>query len=78
MTFLKNGGERGPQLIVLTPGKYRLNRCLWDYAGRPAKEVEAGFVVREVRLGEPAIPPELLVAARREQLAKAFVQEKQA
>jgi hypothetical protein len=44
VTFLKNGGPRGPQLTVLTPGKYRLNRYLWDYAERPAKEVEAGFV----------------------------------
>jgi hypothetical protein len=44
VTFLKNGGQRGPQLTVLTPGKYRLNRYLWDYAERPAKEVEAGFV----------------------------------
>src|SRR5262249_17828794 len=38
--------------------------------------------IREVRLGEPAIPPELLVAVRREQLAtqlaKAYIQEKQA
>jgi len=44
VTFLKNGGQRGPQLTVLTPGKYRLNRYLWDYAERPAKELEAGFV----------------------------------
>jgi hypothetical protein len=44
VTFLKNGGQRGPQLTVLTPGKYRLNRYLWDYAERPSKEVEAGFV----------------------------------
>jgi len=38
--------------------------------------------IREVRLGEPAIPPELLVAVRREQLAtqlaKAFTQERAA
>ena len=38
--------------------------------------------IREVRLGEPAIPPELLVAVRREQLAtqlaKAFIQEQAA
>ncbi len=38
--------------------------------------------IREVRLGEPAIPPELLVAVRREQLAtqlsKAYVQEQTA
>jgi hypothetical protein len=44
VAFLKNGGQRGPQLTVLTPGKYRLNRYLWDYTERPAKEVEAGFV----------------------------------
>ncbi len=38
--------------------------------------------IREVRLGEPAIPPELLVAVRRkqlaEQLAEAFIQEQAA
>jgi hypothetical protein len=40
------------------------------------------ITIREVRLGEPAIPPELLVAVRREQLAtqlaKAFIQERAA
>jgi hypothetical protein len=44
VTFLKSGGQRGPQLTVLTPGKYRLNRYLWEYTERPAKELEAGFV----------------------------------
>jgi len=43
-TFMRNGGQRGPQLTVLTPGKYRLNRYLWDYSERPATELEAGFV----------------------------------
>jgi hypothetical protein len=43
-TFLLNGGQRGPQLAVLTPGKYRLNRYLWDVAEVDAKEVKAGFV----------------------------------
>jgi len=42
--FLLNGGQRGPQLSVLTPGKYRLNRYLWDVALVDAKEVKAGFV----------------------------------
>jgi hypothetical protein len=42
--FLLNGGQRGPQLTVLTPGKYRLNRYLWDVAEVPAMEVKAGFV----------------------------------
>ena len=43
-TFLNNGGQRGPQLTVLTSGKYRLNRYLWDIAVTDAKEVKAGFV----------------------------------
>jgi hypothetical protein len=42
--FLKNGGQRGPQLSVLTPGKYRLNGYLWDVSQRDAKETGAGFV----------------------------------
>src|SRR6516165_6044316 len=42
--FLLNGGQRGPQLTVLTPGKYRLNRYLWDISQVDAKEVKAGFV----------------------------------
>ena len=42
--FLLNGGQRGPQLSVLTPGKYRLNRYLWDIAEVDAREVKAGFV----------------------------------
>ncbi len=42
--FLTNGGQRGPQLTVLTPGKYRLNRYLWDVTEVEAREVRAGFV----------------------------------
>ena len=42
--FLLNGGQRGPQLSVLTPGKYRLNSYLWDITEVDAREVKAGFV----------------------------------
>jgi hypothetical protein len=42
--FLKNKGQRGPQLTVLAPGTYRLNSYLWDVKIVPAKEVQAGFV----------------------------------
>jgi hypothetical protein len=42
--FLRNSGQRGPQLTVLTPGRYRLNRYLWDVAEVDAREVKAGFV----------------------------------
>ena len=43
-TFLRNGGQRGPQLSVLPPGKYRINHYLWDVELRDAKEIQAGFV----------------------------------
>jgi hypothetical protein len=42
--FLKKGGQRGPQLTVLTPGRYRLNKYLWDVDIVDAVEVAAGFV----------------------------------
>ncbi len=43
-TFLKNGGQRGPQLTVLTPGTYRLNPYLWEVETVPVYEVQAGSV----------------------------------
>src|SRR5215468_2908635 len=43
-TFLRNDGQRGPQLTVLPPGKYRINHYLWDVELREAKEIQAGFV----------------------------------
>jgi uncharacterized membrane protein YqiK len=42
--FLKNGGQRGPQTSVLTPGRYRLNHYLWDVDIVDAVQVPAGFV----------------------------------
>lgn len=44
VVFLNSGGQRGPQLTVLTPGKYRLNRYLWDIEEMDAREIPAGFV----------------------------------
>lgn len=43
-TFIKNGGQRGPQLTVLQPGTYVLNDYLWDVTLKPAQEVDTGFV----------------------------------
>jgi hypothetical protein len=42
--FLKNGGQRGPQSTILTAGRYRLNRYLWDVDIVDAVRVPAGFV----------------------------------
>src|SRR5215470_17419568 len=43
-TFLRNGGQRGPQLTILPPGKYVLNDYLWDISIRNASDVDTGFV----------------------------------
>jgi hypothetical protein len=43
-TFLRNGGQRGPQLTVLTPGRYPLNDYLWKLEIQDAKDVPTGFV----------------------------------
>jgi len=42
--FLRNGGYKGPQTTVLTPGIYRLNHYLWEVQYGPITEIEKGFV----------------------------------
>ncbi len=42
--FLANGGQRGVQLTVLTPGQYAINRYLFDVSLHPVLDIEAGFV----------------------------------
>jgi len=42
--FLAQGGQKGPQLTVLTPGKYRLNRYLFAVKNLPALDVPTGHV----------------------------------
>src|SRR6201987_3823526 len=42
--FLTQGGQRGPQTAILTPGNYRLNTYLWDISVYNAVDVAEGFV----------------------------------
>lgn len=42
--FLRHGGQKGPQLTVLKPGKYRLNRYLFEVKLHDALDVAAGEV----------------------------------
>jgi regulator of protease activity HflC (stomatin/prohibitin superfamily) len=42
--FLKNGGQKGPQLTVLPPGTYRLNLYLFGVKLDKATDIPAGFV----------------------------------
>jgi regulator of protease activity HflC (stomatin/prohibitin superfamily) len=42
--FLKNGGQKGPQLSYIPPGKYRLNLYLFKIKFHDATDIPAGFV----------------------------------
>ncbi len=42
--FLNHAGQKGPQASVLTPGRYRLNRFLWEVKASPVTDIPKGFV----------------------------------
>jgi len=42
--FLKNGGEKGPQIQILPPGKYRINPFLFTVGIVPAVEIPQGKI----------------------------------
>lgn len=42
--FLTNGGQKGPQIFVLTPGKWRINKFQWDVVEGGDTSIEKGFV----------------------------------
>ncbi|MBK5294104.1 MAG: hypothetical protein JJE04_20805 [Acidobacteriia bacterium] len=43
-TFLKNGGQRGPQIEVILPGRYRINTDLFQIEVKEATVIEANQV----------------------------------
>ncbi len=62
-------GHKGPQLTVLPPGEYRLNRYLFDVdVEGKALDIPAGFVgvvksnVGKPYTGEPIVPPSIVSA----------------
>ncbi|MDP9235905.1 MAG: hypothetical protein M3P30_00665 [Chloroflexota bacterium] len=53
-SFLRNGGQKGPQVDILSPGKYRINTYLFRVRTEPALIVAQGQVgVVSARDGEP-------------------------
>jgi uncharacterized membrane protein YqiK len=69
--FLRNGGQKGPQVDVLPPGKYRINTYLFRVRTAPAvivNEGQVGLVV--ARDGEPI--PQGRLLAQKVQGHKAF------
>jgi len=62
--FLRNGGQKGPQVDILPPGKYRINTYLFRVRTEPALIVAQGQVgVVSARDGDPIKPGRLLAHA---------------
>ncbi len=61
-------GVKGRKVLELQEQRAEIETLVEDKI-RP-EGLKAGVSIREVRLGEPIIPPELLVARRREELAE--------
>ena len=59
--FLRNGGQKGPQVDILPPGKYRINSYLFRVRVEPALIVPQGQIgLVSARDGEPMEPGRLL------------------
>ena len=62
--FLRNGGQKGPQLTVLAPGKWRINRYLFEVEIKPATNIQIGTVgvvksnVQEIEDCKLVLPPQ--------------------
>ncbi|MEO6397548.1 MAG: SPFH domain-containing protein [Tepidiformaceae bacterium] len=62
--FLINGGQKGPQIDILPPGKYRINTYLFRVRTEPSVTVPAGQVgIVSARDGDPIRPGRLLAHA---------------
>ncbi len=61
--FLKNGGQKGPQIDVLLPGTYRINLNLFNVQIAPAAVVEANKVGLVTALDGIPLPDREYVAA---------------
>jgi len=63
-TFLKNGGQKGPQIEVLPPGSYRVNPVLFKVRKVPAVFVDKGYVGIVTAMDGGPIPPGYLLGHR--------------
>ena len=62
--FLRNGGQKGPQIDILPPGKYRINPYLFKISIANAVVVDQGKVgVVTSQDGNPIAPGRLLAAS---------------
>jgi uncharacterized membrane protein YqiK len=60
--FLRNGGEKGPQLEILPPGTYRINTVLFNIKKMPATVVNTGEIGLLTAMDGEPIPTGRLLA----------------
>ncbi|MGE5415428.1 MAG: SPFH domain-containing protein [Acidobacteriota bacterium] len=59
--FIKGGGQKGPQMDILLPGKYRINNKMFTVAQQQATIIPSGKVgLITAKDGEPLPPNELI------------------
>ena len=63
-SFLKNGGEKGPQISILPPGNYRINPVLFRVRKVPVTLIDKGKVGLVNSMDGKPIPPGRLLAQR--------------
>lgn len=63
-SFLKNGGQKGPQIDILPPGSYRPNPVLFRIRKLPAIFVDKGCIGVVTAMDGAPIPPGYLLAHR--------------
>ncbi len=61
-TFLASGGQRGPQIDLMLPGRFRINPDLFDVSVAPATVIEASKVGQVTARDGVPLPPGELVA----------------
>ena len=62
--FLKNGGEKGPQIGILPPGNYRINPILFRIRKAPVTIIDKGRVGLVNSMDGKPIPPGRLLAGK--------------
>ena len=62
--FLKNGGEKGPQISILPPGNYRINPILFRVRKAPVTIIDKGRVGLVNSMDGKPIPPGRLLAQK--------------
>jgi hypothetical protein len=60
--FLKNGGQKGPQISILTPGMYRINTDLFLVEVRKATVVPGGHICLVTAMDGTQLPDGRLLA----------------